>query len=214
METNASPTPPPGHYRALCPLAVASVTVGALSMVAALHWLLAVVPLVGIALGWRALRTIREAPAEWTGQGLARLGIGLSAGFWLLGYGWYFSASARGIPYGYQLVHYETLQPDANAPAELPQSALDLQDKRVFVKGYMQPRRQQTGIKEFVLVPVNGECKFCIPNPKRTEMLRVILQGDLETSYTTRQIGAGGRFQIDPADPSGIPYGIEADCLR
>ena len=78
----------------------------------------------------------------------------------------------------------------------------------------MQPRRQQTGIKEFILCPTNGECPFCNPNPKRTEMIRVVLQGDLETVYTTHPIGVGGRFQVDPGSPSGIPYSLEADYLR
>jgi hypothetical protein len=96
----------------------------------------------------------------------------------------------------------------------IPQSAKDLQDKRVFFKGYMQPRRQQSGIKEFVLRADSNECPFCAPDTKKTNMIRVVLQGDLETIYTTRLIGVGGRFQVDPTDLSGIPYALEADILR
>ena len=119
------------------------------------------------------------------------------------------------MPYGYERVSYEMLQPDPNA-AGRADSAVGPRHagQGVFIKGYMQPRRQQTGIKEFILCPTNGECPFCIPNPKRTEMIRVVLQGDLETTYTTHLIGVGGRFQVDPADPSGIPYSLEADYLR
>jgi hypothetical protein len=209
------PVEPAVSYRALYPLAVASVVVGALSILTAVHWSLAIVPLVGAGLGWRAQRQIRRAPEEWTGLGLARLGIGLSIGLWIVGYGWLAFARVREVPCGYQSITYDMLQPDPNAPADpIPQSAVDLQDKRVFVKGYMQPRRQQTGIRDFVLCPSNGECPFCIPNPKRTEMIRVVLQGDLETAYTTHLIGVGGRFQADPSDPSGIPYSLEADYLR
>jgi hypothetical protein len=215
LESNSATTPSAVRYRALCPSAVASVVLGTLSITTVFSWYLAVVPLVGIGLGWQAWRRIRDAPSEWTGAGLARLGIGLSVGLWVVGYGWLIFSGVRGVPYGYQLVRYESLQPDPNAPADpIPQSALDLKEKRVFIKGYMQPRRKQTGIKDFILVPVNGECPFCIPNPKRTEMIRVVLQGDLDTIYTTHLIGVGGRFQIDPADPSGVPYSLEADCLR
>jgi hypothetical protein len=215
LETDPEAAPAAVRYRPLCPPAVASVVLGALSFLTVFTWHLAIVPLVGIGLGWRALKRIRRAPEEWTGLGLARLGIGLSIGLWVVGYGWLMIARVREIPYGYESVSYERLQPDPNAPAmPIPQSALDLQDKRVFVKGYMQPRRQQTGIKEFILCPTNGECPFCIPNPKRTEMIRVILQGDLEAIYTTHLLGVGGRFQVDPQDPSGIPYTIEADVLR
>jgi hypothetical protein len=214
-EPNSTTSSPTTHYRALCPTAVVSVVVGVLSILTACSWYLAVVPLLGIGLGWQAVRKIRNAPNEWTGLELARLGIGLSVGMWVVGYGWLIFARASEIPYGYQPVSYEMLQPDPNSPAEpIPQSALDMQDKRVFIKGYMQPRRQQTGIKDFVLCPTNGECPFCIPNPKRTEMIRVVLQGDLETIYTTHLIGVGGRFQVDPADPSGIPYSLEANYIR
>ena len=86
-----------------------------------------------------------------------------------------------------------------------------MQDKKVYIKGYMQPRRQQTGIKEFILCPSNGDCQFCIPNPKRTEMMRVILPGDMETYYTTHLIGVAGRLRVDPDDLSGIPYALEAE---
>lgn len=203
------------HYRALCPKAVASVAVGSLSILTAAHWSLAVLPLVGMWLGWQALKQIRRAPNEWTGVRVAWTGIGISAGLWAIGFGWLIFAGVREVPYGYTRITYEQIQPDPNVPTEpIPQSATDMQDKRVFVKGYMQARRQQTGIKEFILCPSNGECQFCIPNPKRTEMVRIVLQGDLETIYTTRQIGVGGRFQVDPADPGGIPYTIEADVIR
>jgi hypothetical protein len=195
-----------------------SVVVGVLSipiLVFWFSWFWAVIPLLGIGLGWRAQERIHEAPSEWTGLGLARTGIWLSLGMWIIGYGWLIFSRSSEVPYGYERISYEMLQPDPNAPAEpIPQLALDLQDKRVFVKGYMQPRRQQAGIKEFILCPANGECTFCIPKPKKTEMIHVVLQGDLQVIFTTHQIGVGGRFQVDPHDPSGVPYTLEADVLR
>ncbi len=215
LEPTSATAPPAVRYRALCPPAVASVVVGALSILSGFHWSLALVPLVGIGLGWHAVKRIRQVPDEWTGLGLARLGIGLSLGLWIVGYGWLLFARVSEVPYGYERVSYEMLQPDPNAPAEpIPQSALDMQDKRVFIKGYMKPVRRQTGIKEFTLCPSNGECPFCTPNPKRTEMIRVMLQGDLETVYTTHLIGVGGRFQVDASSPTGIPYSLETDYLR
>jgi hypothetical protein len=214
-ETNLEQDAPAGRYRAMTPSAVVSVVLGSLSILTAFSWFLVILPLVGIGLGWRALRQIRAAPEEWTGRRVARLGVGLSVGFWAIGYGWLIFARTSEVPYGYQRLSYEVLQPDPVAAAEpIPQAAQDMQDKRVFVKGYMQPRRQQTGIREFILCPTNGDCPFCTPNPKRTEMIRIVLQGDLETIYTTHQVGVGGRFQVDPKDPSGVPYTIEADYIR
>ena len=214
-ETNSTTAPPAVPYRALCPTAVVSVIVGALSILTMFSWYLAVIPLLGIGLGWQALKRIRQAPGELIGLGVARFGIVLSVALWMVGYGWLIFARTSEVPYGYQRISYETLQPNPQIPTErIPQSALDMQDKRIYVKGFMQSRRRQTGIKEFILIPVAGECPYCIPDPKSTEMIRVVFQGDLEAIYTTHQVGVGGRFQVDPADPSGIPYAVEADYLR
>ena len=72
------------------------------------------------ALGWAGGPCGRFARRPTNGPAceLARLGIGLSVGLWVVGYGWLIFARVREIPYGYQLVSYETLQPDPSVPAE------------------------------------------------------------------------------------------------
>jgi hypothetical protein len=205
------------RYRAICAPAVISVVLGGLSILTALHWSLALIPLAGIVLGWSAHRRIRAAPDEWTGLGLARLGIGLSAALWVVGYGVLWVRQTVEVPWGYEAVRndWEKLQPDPRNPVEvIPESATALNEKKVYIKGYMQPRRQQQGIKEFILCPANGECPFCVPNPRPTQKVRIVLQGDMETIYTNRLIGVGGKFLVEPSDPSGIPYGMECDYLR
>jgi hypothetical protein len=211
---SASPLPP-SRYRALHPLAVVSTVVAGLSIITALHWALAVVPLVGILLGWAALRQIRKAPDEWTGLRLARIGMIGSAAMMLLCLLFLACRTVTEVPPGYQRLSYDDLQPDPSKPTEpIPQTARDLNDAKVFVQGFMQSRRQLTGIKEFILQPASGECAFCIPSPKPTEKIRVILQGDLEAAYTNHLISVTGRFRVDPTDPSGIPYAIEANDLK
>jgi hypothetical protein len=213
------PTTP--RYRAMNPLAVASIAVGPLSIATIFAstlagWLmLTIIPLASVILGRMALKQIRKAPSEWLGRKLAWSGIAISAGLWLLGTCWILIAPSTVVPFGYTYIQYDNLQPDPNQPTmPIPQSALNIQDKKVYMKGYMQPRRQQTGIKEFILCPTNGECPFCVRNPKPTEMVRVILQGDLEAFYTTRLIRVAGRFRVDTDDRTGVPYTIEADILK
>ena len=162
-----------------------------------------------------ARKRIRKAPDEWLGLELAWLGIGLSLALWVLGTSWVLFSQASEVPYGFQWVAYDALQPDPSKPTEpIPQTAIDMQDRKVYIKGFMRPCRRQTGIKDFVLCPTNGECPFCTPNPKQTEMIRVTLQGDLETSFTTHLIGVAGRFRVDLGDPSGIPYGLDAEYIH
>ncbi len=212
---STSPLPPPTRYRALNPLAVTSTVLGALSIVTMLHWTLAVVPLAGMIVGWIAWKQIRKAPDEWIGATLVLVGVGLSAALWLVGYAWLIFARASEVPYGYERIGYALLQPDPLKPTEpIPQTAIDMQDGKVYMEGYMQSRRTLTGIKEFILCPTNGDCPFCTPSPRPTEKVRVVLQGDLEATYTTHLIGVAGRFHIDPNDSNGIPYVLEADYLH
>ena len=221
LNNNSETSQPAVSYRAFSPLTVTSVVLGVLSLSTAIAqgwttWLLlTIIPLAGSIFGWRSLKQIRKAPDEWTGLELAWTGIGLSAGMWLVGSSFALFRQVSEVPYGHQVVSYEMLQPDPSAPTmPIPQSALDMQDKKIYLKGYMQSRRQLTGIKEFILCPTNGQCQFCTPNPKRTEMIRVVLQGDLETCYTTNLIGVAGRFRVNTDDPLGIVYGLDADYIR
>jgi hypothetical protein len=216
FDSNSTSRPQPAtRYRALNPLAVTSTVLGALSIVTMLHWALAVVPLAGIVTGWIAWKQIRKAPDEWIGATLVQVGIGLSAALWLLGYLCIYVRSCEKIPYGYESITYAMLQPDPMKPTEpIPQTAIDMNDKKVYMEGYMQSRRTLTGIKEFILCPTNGDCPFCTPSPRPTEKVRIVLQGDLEATYTTHLIGVAGRFKIDPNDANGIPYVLEADYLH
>ncbi len=188
---------------------------GVFSVLTAVHWSFGLIPAAGIALGILALRRIREAPDELTGRGIARCGLWLSVGFWVLGCGWLTFAHVKEVPYGYERVTYEMLQPDPDVPGEqIPPDIYKIQGKRVFMKGYMSPGRQQTRITRFILCPAIADCPFCTPNPKPTEMVRVELQGDLMTRYTVHLVRLGGKLKIDPTAPGGVPYFLEADYLR
>ena len=125
---------------------------------------------------------------------------------WLFGCAWMVFVQVSEVPYGYQQVTFERLQP---GPGEMVPDLRDMEDKKVFIKGYMRSGRRMTGIKDFTLFPNNGDCPFCTPNPKPTEKIRIKLQGDLETVFTTHEIGLAGRFRLDPEDP--IPYCLEVD---
>jgi hypothetical protein len=207
-----SPQPPVSRYRALCPLAVTSVVIAALSWMTVFHWGFVAVPLAGVIFGWVALRQIRKAPDELAGRAASLIGLIGSAALGIVGLTFFATGYTSEVPFGYTRLNYEDLQPDPSKPTEAaPETAVNMDDKKVFVKGFMQTPRQRTHIKEFIMNPCSGECPFCIKSPKRTEMIRVILPGDLEAEYTTRQIGVAGRFHVDVNDPGGIPYSIEAE---
>jgi len=209
---------PGPRYRALSGWSIMSLILGVLSAVVVFDWFLAVIPCAGIAAGWLARRRIRKNPEESAGLAFAWTGLVLSIFFWVLGYGWLLlgpSGYIREVPFGYQRVEYEDLQPDPSIKdQQVPDAAWQLQERKVFVKGYMAPTRQQTHLKRFILCPAIPSCPFCPANPKATEMILITLNGDLEAEYTTHLVRLGGKFTIDPESRIGIPYALEADYLR
>jgi len=204
-------------YQAINPLSVGSVVVGCLSALSFFHWGFLFLPLTGILLGAAALVNFARAEGARVGVYLSCAGIGLSL---LLGVGLYGLSVYRYYhmtPPGYLLVDYNLLESnDPNKP--FPDTALELEGQRVFVRGYMYSSRQQTGLRSFVMSRDNGVCPYCLPNPKITDQVFVELAGDREAAYTTRLIGVGGVFSVKLDDPKkkygGVVYHIEADYLR
>lgn len=203
------------HYRAVSAVAVASLVFGLLSVLTVFHWALAAIPLVGILLSWLALGRIHENPGELTGRWQAIAGLAASVLLGTLGLGWLLFAHGSEVPTGYQRVSYEMLQPDPKKKDErVSQTAVELEGKRVFIKGYMYPGRQQVGLKQFILCPAIPDCPFCTPDPKPTEMILIKLEGDLVTRYTTHLVRLGGRLHVDRTATDGLPYRLNADYLR
>lgn len=225
MAASHSPTSSPSavtdpeKYRSLSPLAVAALLCGLLSVLVVFGAQMTAIPVIGIVLGRLALKRIRRAPDELSGIGFAQAGIGLSVFFCAAGWLWMFYAQAKEVPHGYTKVEYEELQGDAVIGGRtVPKRALELEGKKIFVKGYMYPGRQQVDLKEFIISRDNGRCNFCMPNPTPTDLVRVTLTGDLRTDYTTHIVGFGGVLRVEQ-DPDklarqGMAYHLEADYIH
>ncbi len=209
----------PDVYRSLSAPAVGSVLCGLASVLLVFGWQMTLIPLLGILLGRVALRRIHRAPDQFSGEGLAWTGIGLSLLLGFAGCVWLWYAAAQEVPHVYTRVQYEELQGDAATGGRVvPQRAKELNGKRVYVKGYMYPGRQQLDLKEFIISRDNGRCNFCMPNPTPTDLVRVTLTGDLRTDYTTRIVGVGGTLRVEE-DPEklarqGMAYHLEADYIH
>lgn len=204
-------------YRAVHPLAVASLAGGVLSVTAFLGWALALIPALSILVGLRGWWRVRSAPNEFTGAGLAHLGILLAAAGWAGGWGWLSYVYATEVPEGYERIDYAQLQPEeGQPPTAIPASALALNGHRVFIKGYVYPPNQLTGVKRFVLCRDNGDCCFG-GKPKLTDMIDVSLLDDLSLNYSRKLHRLAGVFRVSEAgDPEarGAVYRLEADYLK
>lgn len=203
-------------YRALSPLAVVSLSCGLLSIVALLDWPLAIVPGVGIVAGLWSLARIRSRPDELAGGRLALWGVALSLAFVSVGWGRLGYIYYTEVPEGYERIGFSQLQPDPRVRDQIfPPGALALDGQKVFIKGYVMPGPQTTGIRAFVMVPDSGTCCFG-GTPKLTDTLKVKLLEPLTFDYDgIRQHGVAGVLRVIPqAASTGAIYYLEADYMR
>jgi hypothetical protein len=217
----AAPVP----YRALNVTAILSLVFSAFSILTVFGWIFWAVPILSIALAVRALKHIRYASLEYTGEGFARAGIAVAIVLWLSGMYIQNYIKQHTVPSGYKPITFDYLQPNPDQPGEIiPPAAFELEpsdnnpDKRVFIQeGYIYPGRRSINIKEFILVPTLGHCNFCTRQLRSTEMINVKLSGDLTVDYSSRPIKLGGKLHIDreqAVNPfGGLPYQLEADYL-
>lgn len=205
------------QYRALSSLAVASIIFGVLSVLALLDWIFGIIPVLGMLLGVWALLRIRANPRDLTGGPLAWCGVALSLLLLVSGWARLTYVYLTEVPEGYQRISYAELQPET--PNQLfPPSALKLDGQKVFIKGYVYPGAQQTGIRQFVLVRDNGTCCFGGPEPKLTDMIQVTLQDPLRLNHSTRLHKLAGTLRVQPMDDQSgfdrVIYHLDADHLE
>jgi hypothetical protein len=210
-------------YRALSSMAVTSFVLGLISIVhlwsAEFGLGLGIVPVLGLALGLRAMWVIRTNPREYTGLLFAKVGAAVSALFLIAGWSLAGFVYATEVPEGYERISYNQLQAQDRIQSNVvPKSALELHGKRVFIKGYVYPGQAQTrGIKQFVLCRDNGDCCFG-GTPPLTDKILITLQDPLRLNYSTRLQKLAGTFYVAPTAgidaPGDILYQLEADYLK
>jgi len=208
------------QYRALSTSAVASLIVGLLSCLAILDWTLVAIPVIGIPLSVLSLAKIKRRGHELTGAGLAQAGLALSLLFVVVGPSRLTYQYVTELPEGYLRISYAELQPDEMQPGQLvPPSALALEGKKIFIKGYVYPGREKEGIRKFLLVRDRGQCCFG-GNPKITDRILVTLEDPLRLAYEPRLHNLGGTFHVEARDSAldsakgGVFYHLKADYLQ
>ncbi len=206
-------------YQAVDAFAVLSLAFGAGSILTLLDWSLAFIPIVGIVLGILAVRRIRQSPTEWIGLYLAYCGIGLSVILWAGGYARLTYVYLSRPPAGYVPTTFAALQPDPNDPRQrVSEEARMLDQRKVYLRGYMHVGRHHTGLREFLLIDDRGSNAFISPRKKATQIVRVVLKPPLKVDFVSYEIGVAGTLSVYETDPknemNGLLYKIEADLVR
>ncbi len=186
--------------------AVIALVFGLLSLTALLDYWLVVVPAVGIVWSIMALRQIKARAGELTGRNLAIVGFAFSAVLLFAGPSWVYWSDISQVPPGYTWITYDALQPNPKTAGEIvPQSALDLHGKKIYIRGYVYAGSQTFGIKSFVLVRDAGTCCFG-GNPKITDRIVVTLKSP-SLIYTKNVARVSGVLRVN-ADQSPNGLGV------
>lgn len=211
------------QYRAVSGLAVFSLVIAVLSLPclmlpAPIGLLFMGGSFLSVVLGVIAIRTIRLRPDELIGASVGWAGTILGAVTLATSIGWSAYVTATEVPEGYTRVTFGELQRSNKSP-NLPfgKRALELDGKRVYIKGYTYPSDQRVGLSQFILVKDQGTCCFG-GQPEPTHMVDVTFQDGLTIDYSFMQRGIGGILRVDKeprhGDLGGVYFRIEADHLR
>ncbi len=188
-------------YRAVSRSAVVALVLAVLGTTLGLLFpAMLVLCLLGIFAGFTGMRSIKRHPLEYTGLGIARTGLVLSAIGLTAGLGLHTFVYLTEVPEGFERVSFYDLRP-ANPkarPIELPERAIESQGKNIFVKGYIHPGVQGMGrVKHFILVPDMGTCCFG-GQPDPTDMIEVTLETAEGVRYSTSLRKLAGKFELAP----------------
>ena len=207
------------QYRAISASAVATLVLAFLSLLSLIGPTLLVIPGTGLFVGIYSFGNIRRNSDHLRGGPMAMVGTVLCALILFGGSAYHVVTYAFEVPEGYRRVSFGMLQPeDKFSSLPVPRSAIDLNGKQIFIKGYVFPDGQKEGIRQFVLVPDMKSCCFG-GNPKLTDMIEVKLRDGLTThfSYTKRKLA--GTFKVDTQlkpinGVGGVYYQLDADYVR
>jgi len=205
-------------YRAVSILAVVAFILSLFTPLMLLSSWFIIFPLIGAICGIFGLYNILSCPFDYTGRGFALAGIIFSFVFGIVSAGWGIWLYYYNIPYGYTLVHFMELRPDEST-GKLPEHIMKLAEehRKVFIKGYMYPGRQLSGIQNFTLVRSAEHCKFCTTQLNPHDMITVHCKGSLRATHRhNKLVSIGGELFVNEQFNrlGGTPYHIEADLFR
>ena len=190
-----------GAYRALSKSAIISVSFAILAAGGLLAIPLMVFALCGLLFGVISLRALKRYPNELTGRAPAWVGIVLSLAMFGGATGRHTWIYLTEVPEGYQRISFYDLRPQRRSMKMISDAAVDLNGKKVFIKGYMHPGVKDQGkVQQFVLVPDMKTCCFG-GQPDLFDMMEVTLtgmtKGKTNLKYSTQKLKLAGDFVIN-----------------
>ena len=195
------------EYRPVPPLAPITMFLGVCGIAGLAGIPALAISFVGVITGLLCLWQIARSEGALGGKLVAQLGLALSFLFLASGTALHAYTYITELPEGHERVSFNWLskQPQkmTREGIELTPEVAALDGKPIFIKGYMYPTRQQTGMTEFVLVKDTGQCCFG-GNPKLTDMIVVKFHDGMTVNHKEQTlVSVAGTFHAGAVTQSG-----------
>lgn len=208
-----------GIYRAVSRSAVAAMVVCGLGLLS--FWLvpLLILPAVAILLGFVSLGQFRRYPDELTGKPIALVSLLIGVVTFVGATSLHIYTYYTEVPDGYERISFSQLKSPFIELDYPPETAMALNGKQVFMKGYILPTSVTSGsASRFVIVPDIATCCFG-GQPKLTHMVEVQLTGEAIAKFRLKQVRLAGTLRVDSriephATLQGTYYQLKADIYR
>ena len=203
-------------YRAVSFLAVIAFVLSLFTPLMLLSNWFFIFPLLGALCGVFGLYNILSCPFDYTGRGFAMTGIICSFVLGIAAAGWGVYIYYFNVPFGYTQVQFLEMRPDERTN-RIPEhiERLVQEQRKVYIRGYMHPGRQLSGIQSFTLVRSAEHCNWCRTQLNPYDMISVYFPGDVRATFRTQAVHIGGLLYIVEDRRHGEPaFRIEADLFR
>lgn len=205
-------------YRTLSKAAVGSVALGLLSLFSFVFSSVTVFALLGIGLAIYALITVWKYPDEYSGKGVARFGLGLCSLVFVSATALHTYIYLTEVPPDHVRLTFGDIKAPKYQRLQPTEKALELNGKRVFIKGYTFPGKQKKNLSQFLLVGDFGQCCFG-GNPEPSHLIRVSIKNGRKIDYSQRLRKLAGTFRVLPqvgvnGEGQGYLYELEAEEIK
>ena len=188
------------NYRPVPALAPVALFMGVCSALALLTVFGLSVAIFSLVLGLIAVVQIRRRRDELGGYWLAVSGFLLSGVFFLVGTAMHSYTYATEVPEGFTRVNFTrdiSLKGfvTKNNKTQPHKDVVDLNGKKIFLKGYIYPTGKTNGLSSFILVKDSEECCFG-GEPKIWDMIRIVMQDGQTIDYRQGLTSVAGTFRV------------------
>lgn len=205
-----SPVNPEFNYRPVPVLAPVSLSLGLLSALGFMGILVVPIGLIGMIVSLICILRLRKFRGEYGGMWLAVAGLFMSTAFFSTSAGlWAYTYKTEAPPDCRRLNFNDDISRkgfvSSHGKMDFHPDVQKLDGQRVFIKGYMYPTKQITGLTSFLLVKDNAQCCFG-GNPAITDMILVDMDTGKSANFHQGVLTSiSGVFHCRPAaGPAGL----------